>query len=313
MGRLYTAKEKYTEDELEKMKDKYLPTELICCTASREIQDGEVMFVGIGISDLAGAIAKLVYAPNSLMVAESGYIGFAGISTMFSPADDWGGTMAMCHQGLPETFIDQQAGLIDVSYLGFAQMDRFGNVNVTYIAGPGIRMNGSGGGGDIASSAGRVVYTIEFNPRSYVKKLDYMTEPGFFDGSPDARKKQNLVGGGPSCVVTDRGVFRFDAGSRELYLAEVFPWQDKGDIAEIRKAFPWNLKVAGELKVIEPPTERELWAMRLMDPIGLWTVGKVLDTTLGKLVLSGKHDLEAYNTFEEAKEAAWRKAMDILT
>jgi glutaconate CoA-transferase subunit B len=313
MGRLFTTREKYTADELKQMKHKYLPTELICCTASREIQDGEVMFVGIGISDLAGAIAKLVYAPNSLMVAESGYIGFAGISTMFSPADDWGGTMAMCHQGLPETFIDQQAGLIDVAYLGFAQMDRFGNVNVTYITGPGIRMNGSGGGGDIASSAGRVVYTIEFNARSYVKKLDYMTEPGFFDGSPDARMKHNLVGEGPSCVVTDRGIFRFDADSRELYLAEVFPWQDREDIADIKKAFPWNLEVAGELKVIEPPTERELWAMRLMDPVGLWTVGKVLDTTLGKLVLSGKHDLEAYNTFEEAQEAAWRKAMDILT
>jgi glutaconate CoA-transferase subunit B len=313
MGRLFTAKEKYTADKLKEMKGKYLPTELICCTASREIEDGEIVFVGIGISDLAGAIAKLVHAPNSLMVAESGYIGFAGISTMFSPADDWGATMAMCHQGLPETFIDQQAGLIDVAYLGFAQMDRFGNVNVTYITGPSIRMNGSGGGGDIASSAGRVVYTAEFKARSYANKLDYMTEPGFLDGSPDARKKQNLGGGGPSCVVTDRGLFRFDVGTHEMYLAEVFPWQDRDDIEEIKKAFPWTLQVAGELKVIEPPTERELWAMKLMDPVGLWTVEKVLDTTVGRLVLSGKHDIEGYNTLEEQREAAWRKAMDILT
>jgi glutaconate CoA-transferase subunit B len=313
MGHLYIARDKYAPEQLKEMKGKYLPTELICCTASREIEDGEVMFVGIGISDLAGAIAKLVYAPNSLMVAESGYIGFAGISTMFSPSDDWGGTMAMCHQGLPETFIDQQAGLIDVAYLGFAQMDRFGNVNVTYITGPKIRMNGSGGGGDIASSAGRVVYTIEFNSRSYVKKLDYITEPGFFDGSPGARKRQNLVGGGPSCVVTDRGVFRFDSETHELYLAEVFPWQNRDDIDEVKKAFPWDLKAAEELRIIEPPTERELWAMRLMDPVGLWTVGKVLDTTLGKLVLSAKYDIEGYNTFEEAREAAWRKAVAILT
>jgi glutaconate CoA-transferase subunit B len=313
MGHLYSAGEHYTPQQLKEMKAKYLPTELICCTASREIEDGEIVFVGIGISDLAGVIAKLVHAPNSLMVAESGYIGFAGISTMFSPADDWGGTMAMCHQGLPETFVDQQAGLIDVAFLGFAQMDRFGNVNVTYITGPRIRMNGSGGGGDIASSAGRVVYTIEFNARSYVEKLDYMTEPGFLDGSPNSRKKLNLVGGGPSCVVSDRGVFRFDGKTHEMYLAEVFPWQDREDIEEIKKSFPWNLKVAGELKIIEPPTERELWAMRLMDPVGLWTVPKVLDTTVGKLVLSGKHDIEGYNTLEDEREAAWRKALQILT
>ena len=313
MAHLYTTRENYTADQLKEMKDRYLPTELICCTASREIEDGEIVFVGIGISDLAGVIAKLVHAPNCLMVAESGYIGFAGISTMFSPADDWGGTMAMCHQGLPETFVDQQAGFIDVACLGFAQMDRFGNVNVTYITGPRIRMNGSGGGGDITSSAGRIVYTVEFNARSYVERLDYMTEPGFFDGSPDARKKQNLVGGGPSCVVTDRGVFRFDTKTHEMYLAEVFPWQDKEDIEGIKKTFPWNLKVAGELKIIEPPGERELWAMKLTDPVGLWTVPKVLDTTVGRLVLSGKRDIEGYNTLEGEREAAWRKVLEILT
>jgi hypothetical protein len=140
-----------------------------------------------------------------------------------------------------------------------------------------------------------------------------MTEPGFFDGSRDARKKHNLVGGGPSCVVTDRGVFRFDGETHEVYLAEVFPWQDKADIEDVKTAFPWNLKVTKDLKIIEPPTKRELWAMRLMDPVGLWTVAKVLDTTVGKLILSGRHDTEGYNTLEEAREAAWRKALEILT
>ena len=114
-------------------------------------------------------------------------------------------------------------------------------------------------------------------------------------------------------MVTNRGVFRFDVETHEMYLAEVFPWQDKADIEEVRKAFPWNLKVARELKIIAPPTERELWVMRLMDPLGLWTVARVLDTTLGKLVLSGKHDIEAYNALEEGREAAWRKALEIVT
>jgi glutaconate CoA-transferase subunit B len=313
MGHLYATREKYTPEQLKEMKEKYIPSELICCTGSREVEDREVMFVGVGISDLAGAIAKLVYTPNAIMVAEAGYIGFAGIAVMNSPSDNWGGTMAMCHQGLPETFIDEQSGFIDVAYLGFAQMDKFGNVNVSYIVGPGIRMNGSGGGGDISSSAGRIVYTVEFAPRSYVEKLDYMTEPGFLDGSPDARKKANLVGGGPSCVVTDRGKFRFDPETHELYLAEVFPWQDEQDIEEIKKSFPWDLKVAEELKIMEPPTERELWAMRLLDRSGTWTIAKLMDRPVGKVLMAGKLNLEGYNIVLGLRESGMREAMETLT
>lgn len=313
MAHLYTTREKYTPEQLKDMKEKYTSAELIVCTAAREVEDRETVFVGVGVSDLAGAIAKLTYAPNIVLVAEAGYIGFAGISVMTSPSDNWGGTMAMCHQGLPETFIDQQAGFMDVAYLGFAQIDKFGNVNVTYIKNPPLRMNGSGGGGDIACSAGRIVYTAEFESRKFVEQLDYMTEPGFFDGSPDARKTANLVGGGPSVVVTNRGIFRFDAKSHKMYLAEVFPWQDDEDIEEIKKGVSWDLDVSGELKIIEPPTERELWAMKLMDSDGIWSTPNILNTPAGKAVVTKKFDIEGYNTVLENRETAFRKAMQVLT
>jgi len=313
MGHLYTTREQYTPEQLKEMKGKYSPPELVCCTGSREVEDREVVFVGIGISDLAGAVAKLVHTPNAILVAEAGYVGFPSVSVLISPADNSAGAMAMCHQGLPDMFIDQQSALIDVSYLGFAQMDKFGNVNVTYIVGPQIKMNGSGGGGDIASSAGRVVYTVEFNPRQWVEKVDYMTEAGFFDGSPDTRKKANLVGGGPSAVITNRGVFRFDSETHELYLAEVFPWQDDEDIEEVKKSFPWDLKVAKELKIIEPPTERELWALRLMDPNGQYIIASIMDRPIGKIIMESKFDLEGYDIFLGLMERAAREAVDFVT
>jgi len=313
MGHLYTTREKYTPEQLKEMKAKYTPPELVCCTGSREVEDREVVFVGIGISDLAGAIAKLVHTPNAILVAEAGYLGFPSVSVLISPADNSAGAMAMCHQSLPEVFIDQQSGFIDAAYLGFAQMDKFGNVNVSYIIGPQMRMNGSGGGGDIASSAGRVIYTVEFNPRQWVEKVDYMTETGFLDGSPDARKKANLVGGGPSSVVTDRGVFRFDPKTHELFLAEVFPWQDEADIEAIKKSFPWDLKVAKELKIIEPPTERELWALRLMDPNGQYIIASIMDRPIGKIIMERKFDLEGYDTFYGLMERAVREVLEFVT
>ena len=313
MGHSYTTREQYSPEQLKEMKEKYLPPELVCCTGSREVEDREVVFVGIGISDLAGAIAKLVHTPNAILVAEAGYVGFPSVSVLISPADNAAGVMAMCHQGLLDMFVDQQSALIDVAYLGFAQMDKFGNVNVSYIVGPQIKMNGSGGGGDIASSAGRVVYTVEFNPRQWVEKVDYMTEAGFLNGSPDARKKANLVGGGPSAVVTDRGVFRFQPETHELYLAEVFPWQNEKDIEEVKKGFPWDLKVAKELKIIEPPKERELWALRLMDPLGQYTIASIMDRPIGKIIAEGKYDLEGYDTFLKLNETAIQEVLEFVS
>jgi glutaconate CoA-transferase subunit B len=313
MGHLYTTREKYTPEQLEEMKRKYTPPELVCCAGSREIIDREVVFVGIGISDLAGAIAKLVHTPNIILVAEAGYIGFPSVAVLISPADNSAGAMATCHQSLPEVFIDQQSGFIDVAYLGFAQMDKYGNVNVSYITGQQeVKMNGSGGGGDIASSAGRVFYTVEFNPRQWVKKVDYMTETGFLDGTRGARKRANLVGGGPSAVITNRGVFRFDAESHELYLAEVFPWQDEKDIEEIRESFPWDLKVAEELKIIEPPTERELWALKLMDSTRNYIVASVMERPIGRIIDAGKLNLEGYDEYLRLTEEALREILEFV-
>ncbi len=313
MFRQYTMRDKFTPEQLKQMKEGLLPSQKICTVAAREFEDHEVLFGGVGIAFLAVAISKLVYTHNVILVAEAGYIGFAGVSAMGSPADNWGGTMAMCHQGLPETFIDNQAGFVDAACLGFAQMDKYGNVNVTYIVKPDIRMNGSGGGSDIASSAGRIVFTIEYNPRQWVNKLDYITEPGFFDGSPDARKKAGLIGTGPSAVVSDRGIFRFDSESHEIYLSEIFPWQDEADIEEIVKAFPWELKVSSDLKIIEPPTEKELWAMRLMDPLGGWTIANLMDRPVGKVMREGRFNLDGTLDLLRPREASIREAMDILS
>jgi hypothetical protein len=143
-----------------------------------------------------------------------------------------------------------------------------------------------------------------------VDKVDYMTEAGFLDGSPDARKKANLVGGGPSAVCTDRGVFRFDPKTHEIYLAEVFPWQGGADIEQVRRSFPWELKVAPELKIIEPPTERELKVLKLMDPTGQYTIASIMNRPIGRLLMQGKLGLEGCDEFCKLGEDAVREVLD---
>jgi glutaconate CoA-transferase subunit B len=264
------------------------------------------------MSFLTVAIAKFVYAPNMILVAEAGYVGFAGIAAMVSPADNSGGKMAMCHQGLFETFRDQQAGLIDCACLGLAQTDKFGNVNVSYVK-PQTKINGSGGASDIASSAKQIVYIAEYHPRQFQAKVDYMTSPGFLDGSPDARRKAGLVGGGPKCLVTNRGIFRFDEESHEIYLAEVFPWQDETDIAEIVSQNPWGLKVAKDLKIITPPTEDEVAAVARVDAQYNFRIQQVFERPYAKVLLSGKRNIVGYNKIMELNETAWRRNVQSLS
>jgi len=285
--------------------------QLICCAASRQFCDRETVFGGVGISFLAVAIAKIVHTPEIVLMTEAGYVGFAGISSMDSPADNHGGKGAVLHQGLFEMFRDMQAGLVSAACLGFAQIDKFGNCNVTYVA-PDIRMNGSGGGGDIASSAGRVVYVSKFSPRIFKDKLDYITNPGFLDGSPDAREKANLVGGGPCCLVTDKGIFRFDDKTHEMVLSEIYPWQTDKDLDEIRAAVPWDLTIASQPKIIEPPSAVEMDALILMDPAKRYQEADALKRPVGKIFLEGKNDIASYREVTKIFNNSMLKAVDKL-
>lgn len=297
--------------EAQDLKEKFSPVILSCCAASRQFVDREVVFGGVGVSFLAVAVSKLCYNPRLTMVTEAGYVDFAGISSMASPADNHGGVGAVLHQGLFDMFRDLQSEHVNAACLGLAQVDRFGNANVSYVH-PAIRMNGSGGGCDISSSAGRVVYVVKYSKRTFREKLDYMTNPGYLDGSPGARKKAGLVGGGPACLVTNRGIFRFDKQTREMYLAEVFPWQDEEDIAMIKDDIPWDLKVSENLKIIEPPSEGELEAISLMDPGKAYLEDSVLNRPVARIVLSGRKDVNAYREIVAIFREKYMQARDLL-
>lgn len=303
--------EVFSNKPLRQNSDTFSTIQLVCCAASRQFINQETVFGGVGISFLAVAIAKIIHTPEIILMTEAGYVGFAGISSMDSPADNHGGKGAILHQGLFEMFRDMQAGYVNAACLGFAQIDKFGNSNVTYVA-PDIRMNGSGGGGDIASSAERIVYVSKFSPRIFKNRLDYITNPGFLDGSPNARKQANLVGGGPDCLVTDRGIFKFDDTTHELVLSEIFPWQTSRDIDEIVSAVPWELKIASKLTMIEPPSVAELEALALMDPAKRYQEASALKRPVGKILLEGKTDITAYRKITEIFNTSMLQAIDRL-
>lgn len=251
---------------------RYSAAELMAITTAKEFRDWEVAFVGIGIPLVAGITAKRFHAPNLNIVYESGCIGPQKYRVDFNVGDSSAADGALCLTSEWRVFSDMQSGYYDVGVLGAAQVDKYGNLNTTVIPGeqdyysPKVRLPGSGGGNDIGSNIGRVVVMLRLEPLRFVERVDYLTTPGFLDGAPGARRKAGLLGSGPVAVVTDKGLFRFDPLTREMYLDTIYPGED---VQEIKSLVGWDLKIAPVLKVSPEPSDEELAALRAADPANL--------------------------------------------
>jgi glutaconate CoA-transferase subunit B len=153
--------------------------------------------------------------------------------------------------------------------VGAAQIDEYGNINTTYIGSfekPSVRLPGSGGGNDIMSSAKRTVVIMTHEKRKMVKKLDYLTSPGFLDG-PGAREKAGLLGGGPSLVVTNLCQMGFEPRTKRLRLATVHP---RVSVQQVLENTEFDLIVPGDVPTTDLPTCEELTILREIDPNGIY-------------------------------------------
>jgi glutaconate CoA-transferase, subunit B len=102
------------------------------------------------------------------------------------------------------------------------------------------------------------------SPRAFVERLDFRTSVGFGDG-PGFRERLGLPGRGVTAVVTDLGVLEPDDETKELTLTRIHPGVAVDDV---RAATGWELRVADEVQVSEPPTESELAALRELKEAG---------------------------------------------
>jgi len=112
-----------------------------------------------------------------------------------------------------------------VAFLGAAQIDRFGNINSTCIGSyekPQIRFSGSGGACDAGCLAAEVIIFMQHEKRRFVEAPDYLTSPGWLNGG-DSRRQAGLARGGPVAVVSNLGIMKFHATTREMFLSEYYP------------------------------------------------------------------------------------------
>jgi glutaconate CoA-transferase subunit B len=248
----------------------YTSAELLTINAARLLRDGDVVFVGVGLPNLACNLARRTHAPNLLMIYEAGVIGAQPSRLPLSIGDPTlvSGALSVC--SMYDIFgFYLQRGNVDVGFMGGAQIDRFGNINATVIGdyeGPKVRLPGSGGSMEIAAWANRCYIITPHQKRRFPEKLDFRTSAGFLGGRVE-REAAHLRGGGTQAVVTNLGVMEPDENG-ELILTALHPG---ATVDQARENTGWHLKVAADLQVTEPPGENELRILREdLDPQGIY-------------------------------------------
>ena len=240
----------------------YTADEMMTVTAARQLKDGSVCFVGIGLPSAACNLALRTHAPQLVLVYESGTLGTRPEVLPLSIGDGELADTAACLVPLPEVFAQLlQGGRVDVGFLSAAQIDRFGNLNTTVIgsyAKPAVRLPGSGGAPEIATYARELLLVMKQSRRSFVPRLDFLTTSGYLSGTGE-RRRHSFPGGGPKALITDFGVLRPNGATEELELAAVYPGVS-ADAA--RAACGWPLAVARDLEELPPPEESDLRVLR---------------------------------------------------
>ena len=243
----------------------YTANELMVCQAARQLRSGEVVFVGIGLPNLACNLARRLHAPDLVLIYESGAVGAVPERLPISIGDPSLVTNSLSVCSMFDIFnYYLQGGLIDVGLLQGAQIDRFGNLNTTVIGHydkPEVRLPGSGGACEIAILAKRVLIIAPQTKRSFPERVDFITSPGFVDG-PGARRKLGMPGQGPAMVITNLGCYEFEEG--EMMLTSLRPGCT---IEQVREQIGWEVRVAANLKTTDEPTAEELRIIRAeLDP-----------------------------------------------
>jgi glutaconate CoA-transferase subunit B len=219
--------------------------EMMTVAAARELRDGEVCFVGIGLPSTAANLARGRHAPAVVLIYESGTIGSKPTRLPLSIGDGDLAETADAVVSVPEIFnYWLQGGRIDVGFLGAAQIDRNGNLNSTVIGDyerPKVRLPGGGGAPEIARHTKRVITIVRQSQRTFVGELDFISSLAADD----------------QVVITDLGVLRRVDG--ELTQTALHPGVT---LDQAREATGWELKVADDLETTDAPSADELAALR---------------------------------------------------
>jgi glutaconate CoA-transferase subunit B len=244
----------------------YTPSELMAAAGARELQDRQVVAVGLGLPVVATFLAKQTHAPSITILFELGVIDPEPVDCGVGLADP----RVWYRAKVLSSFVDilgtiLHKGRVDVGFLGGLETDQYGNLNTTLVGDPRGKfrhMVGSGGANDIASCANKTIIIIRHEARKLKEAISFITSPGYIRGG-DSRAQAGLPGG-PSRVITDKAIFGFHPETKQMTLMSIHPGNTLDDVLGTMGFAPI---VPQRVPYTEPPTEEQVRLIReVIDP-----------------------------------------------
>lgn len=202
------------------------PLETLAYIIAQQIHDHSVVYIGTGIPMVAGILAKKTHAPNITLVYESGGQDPIEGDMPWSVGCPFTWRKSPTVMEMSYSFAQCYNGYVDIGFLGFAQVDMYGNVN-THMIGkdyhhPAVRMTGSGGNNDLSSLTENMVLVGLQTPDKFPEKVDFITSVGHLTGG-SSRQEAGLLGQGPSAVISPWGVYDFHPVSKRMRVKTLTP------------------------------------------------------------------------------------------
>jgi glutaconate CoA-transferase subunit B len=225
------------------------PEQMVVCMA-RLLRDGETVFHGVAspLPMVAILLAKWLHAPRLVYLNVGCGVDPAPsrlpLSTV-SPATAAGTTSIF---PLAEIFDLAARGGLDVAFLGGAEIDRHGRINLSVIGDPRrprVRLPGGAGAAALMPTAGRtILWRTRHTPQTFVERVSFVTAQGRVDR-----------------VVTPLCVFVVREGA--LVVESIHPYASP---SEVRRQTGFAVDVSDATRVTPSPTGEELAALAAVDP-----------------------------------------------
>jgi glutaconate CoA-transferase subunit B len=230
--------------------------------ASRHLADFDPVILGAGVPFAIATFAQKTHAPNASFIIDSGIIDPL-LSAAPASVGDPAIRVALSMGSMHDVFLSLlQGGRIRTGLLSAAQVDRFGNINSSYVESPGgarRRLPGAGGANAIASFCRRLIIVVPHERRRFPARCDYVSSPGYVDG-PGGRLRAGLASEPEEIlVVTDLCVMRATPDVGTLCVTRLMP---DTDMTEVRRETGFALEVIGKPEQIVPPTSDQLVMLR---------------------------------------------------
>ena len=243
-------------------------SDIMAYTLAKEIKNGEIFLQGLSspLPMLAAHIAKKFLASDATYINVSDSIDPDTEKLPASTADVLLTNKPVAFCNLYEAFDIAQQGKLGMIFLGAAQVDKFGNTNLSVIGDynkPKVRLPGGAASSFLCAIANRtVLWLTNQSNRIFVDKVDFVTGQGYLDGG-DSREKLGLQGAGPAKIVTNLATYDFEPETKHMRLCTIHPGVT---MEQVKENTGFELIIGDNVPVTEEPSEEILEFIKQIDP-----------------------------------------------